>query len=100
MTCNQFTHVLSKHDMSGLLTAIKVQNRRVDREQSSTIAAGLAIDGVAQANSNVKKVDKNKINAATIILENSKILLEDPVMANESNAILQMRIKKNMQFII
>lgn len=48
----------------------------------------------------MKSTDNKKINAATIIKETAKIIMGNPTEANAANLILQMRIKKNIHFMI
>lgn len=57
MTCNTLTQVFAQSDMSSILSALKLQHRRLDRQRISDIEGGLAVDGVAAAQENDEKED-------------------------------------------
>jgi hypothetical protein len=70
MTSNILTSVLLESDIDSILSSLRIQHRRLTREQQSGIQGNMEVDGIEA----VKQSTDGKITIQELIKENIKVI--------------------------
>lgn len=98
MTCSNLSSVFLHSDIPAILSALRLQNRRLDRTKISEMEPDLNVAGVELANQKTidekkkkpsekkeekKEEKKQHISLSRIVKENVKIIQSNPNLSNE-----------------